>query len=168
MIKFSNEGKYSYGEKSNVIGRVALCSLVVWIVGIVVNVFSINSDHWLLNRLFYCRNAFGLPRLFRFGSLGWNCHGCGGGREGSNQFAFETCGVTSEVASRLSELSPTSCSSCFNASAESSKHGAWGVLYTYEHWVSKVEELSIGSVGRLGSGLGRVVDICVRLISNFI
>ena len=70
----------------------------------------------------------------------------------------------------ISELSPTSCSSCSNASAEfeSNKHGAWAVLYNCEHWVSKFEELGIGSVGRLGSGFGKVLDICVRLISNFI
>ena len=63
--KFSNERKFSYDEEWKVIERIALCSLAVGIVGIAVNVFSIDGEHWLLKRPFSCRGAFGLPLLVR-------------------------------------------------------------------------------------------------------
>ena len=43
--KFSYEGKFSYGEEQKAIVNVALCTLVVGIVGITVNDFCIDNEH---------------------------------------------------------------------------------------------------------------------------
>ena len=62
MTNFQMKASSQTRSESPCKGRVVFSFF--WIVGIAVNVFSIDGEHWLLNRLFSCWGSFGIPYIF--------------------------------------------------------------------------------------------------------